>query len=124
MGRRLTERPRGRAPTRRQLATQCLGNTAARPDYKDGEWGRSERDIRDGKVISAHKIFRKKDFTESVINEYIDAMENARMLPVRTEPLLDIICEEAAYYFDGSKSVEETAKVTRNRVQMYLDEHK
>ena len=54
----------------------------------------------------------------------IDAMENARMLPVRTEPLLDIICEEAAYYFDGSKSVEETAKVTRNRVQLYLDEHK
>ena len=89
-----------------------------------GEWGRAERDIQDGKVISEHKTFRKGDFTESVINEYIDAMENARMLPVRTEPLLDIICEEAAYYFNGSKGVEETAKVIRNRVQLYLDEHK
>lgn len=81
-------------------------------------------DIRDGKVSYGNKLFRKSDFTERVINEYIDAMENARMLPVHTEPLLDIICEEAAYYFDGSKSVEETAKVTRNRVQLYLNEHK
>ena len=89
-----------------------------------GEWGRSMWVIKDGDVIDEHRTFRKKDFTESVINEYIDAMENARMLPVRTEPLLDIICEEAAYYFDGSKGVEETAKVTRNRVQLYLDENK
>ena len=59
-----------------------------------------------------------------MINEYIDAMENARLLPVRTEPLLDIICEEAAYYFNGSKGVEETAEVIQNRVQLYLNEHK
>lgn len=81
-------------------------------------------DIQDGKVSTGYKVFRKRNFTESVINEYIDAMENARMLPVRTEPLLDIICEEAANYFNGSKGVEETAEVKRNRVQLYLDEHK
>ena len=81
-------------------------------------------DIEDGEVRHGSKLFRKSDFTESVINEYIDAMENARMLPVRTEPLLDIICEEAAYYFNGSKGVEETAEVIQNRVQLYLNEHK
>lgn len=36
--------------------------------------------------------------------------------------ILEIINEEAAYAFDGSKSAEEVAKVTQNRVQLYLDE--
>lgn len=89
-----------------------------------GEDDHSYPDIQDGEVNYTRKVFRKGDFTESVINEYIDTMENARMLPVRTEPLLDIICEEAAYYFNGSKGVEDTAEVIQNRVQLYLDEHK
>lgn len=89
-----------------------------------GEWYTGYTDIQDGVVNSGARLFRKEDFNESVINEYIDAMENARMRPVRTEPLLDIICGEAASYFNGSKGVEETAEVTRNRVQIYLDEHK
>lgn len=89
-----------------------------------GEYNIGQKDIWDGEVIYGSKTFRKSEFTENVINEYIDAMENARMRPVRTEPLLDIICEEAANYFNGSKGVEETAKVIRNRVQLYLDEHK
>lgn len=89
-----------------------------------GEWYVSYTDIQDGEVSNKDRVFLKSSFTESVINEYIDAMENARMLPVRTEPLLDIICEEASNYFNGSKSVEETAEVIRNRVQLYLEEHK
>lgn len=36
--------------------------------------------------------------------------------------VLEIIEEEAAYLFDGSKSAEEVAEVTQNRVQLYLDE--
>nr|WP_300831237.1 extracellular solute-binding protein [uncultured Acetatifactor sp.] len=89
-----------------------------------GEWDGPYTIIQDGEISFEIRTFQERDFTESVINEYIDAMENARLLPVRTEPLLDIICEEAAYYFNGSKGVEETAEVIQNRVQLYLNEHK
>lgn len=125
LGEEMQSAPRAYNPPMLKSAfKEWIGKDLKLMDNSLGQWGRSEQDIRDGKVISEHRTFLKTDFTESVINEYIDAMENARMLPVRTEPLLDIICEEAVYYFNGSKSVEETAKVTWNRVQLYLDEHK
>ena len=51
-------------------------------------------------------------------------MENARLLPIRIDPLLDIICEEAAAYFNGDKSIPEITELIQNRVQLYLNEHK
>lgn len=36
--------------------------------------------------------------------------------------MIGIMKEEAAYLYDGSKTAEEVAKVTQNRVQLYLDE--
>jgi ABC-type glycerol-3-phosphate transport system substrate-binding protein len=44
--------------------------------------------------------------------------------PERSEEriILEIMKEEAAYLYDGSKTAEEVAKVTQNRVQLYLDE--
>lgn len=36
--------------------------------------------------------------------------------------ILEIMNEEAAYVFNGSKSAEEVAEVTQNRVQLYLNE--
>lgn len=125
LGEEMQSAPRAYNPPMLKSAFQeWIGKDLELMNNSLGEWTRFMWEIRDGEVINEHKTFRKEDFTESVINEYIDAMENARMLPVRTEPLLDIICEEAAYYFGGSKGVEETAKVIRNRVQLYLDEHK
>lgn len=38
------------------------------------------------------------------------------------QTILDIMEEEIAYLYDGSKTSEEVAKVTQNRVQLYLDE--
>ena len=39
-------------------------------------------------------------------------------------PVLDIIHEESAAFFDGAKTGEDTAKIIQNRVQLYLDEKK
>ena len=36
--------------------------------------------------------------------------------------IVGIMREEAAYLYDGSKTAEEVAGVTQNRVQLYLDE--
>lgn len=36
--------------------------------------------------------------------------------------IVGIMREEAAYLYDGSKTAEEVARVTQNRVQLYLNE--
>ena len=56
------------------------------------------------------------------IAEIKEALEDARYVPVRTQPILDIIYEEAAGFFAGAKSIDDTIKVINNRVQVYLDE--
>ena len=64
-----------------------------------------------------------QDITEEKIAQYREFLEDARPLPLRTVPLLDIILEEAEYYFDGMKSIEEVSAVIQNRVQLYMDEN-
>ena len=68
--------------------------------------------------------FTKEDITDEKIVAYRKAIEEARPYPVRTVPILNIIQEEAAEYFNGIKSVEEVSRVVTNRVQLYLDERK
>ena len=36
--------------------------------------------------------------------------------------LLDIIKEEAAYFFEGDKTVDEVAEIIQGRIQLYMDE--
>lgn len=61
---------------------------------------------------------------EQAVIELRQILSEARSLPYKTVPLLNIISEETAYYFDGSKSMEEVVTLVQNRVQLYLDEHK
>lgn len=73
-------------------------------------------------VVTGTMTFTEADITEEVIEEYIGMLEDARTCPIRTAPILDIISEEAADYFNGSKSAAEVAGIVANRVQTYLDE--
>ena len=61
-------------------------------------------------------------FTEEQADEVRRVYEGVKTLPYKIQPLLAIIKEETAYYFDGSKSVEEIIPLVQNRVQLYLDE--
>ena len=72
--------------------------------------------------IAGTVVYTEADITEEVITEYLEVLENTHTYPVRTAPILDIISEEAADYFNGSKSAEDVAKLVTNRVQTYLDE--
>ena len=54
--------------------------------------------------------------------EYKKALEEIRPLPMGTSLILTIIGEEAAYYFDDSKSADEVISMINNRVQLYLNE--
>ena len=64
------------------------------------------------------------DLTQEKAVEIATLLEASRALPSRTSSIVDIITEEAASYFNGSKSVEEVVGIIENRVQLYLDERK
>lgn len=77
----------------------------------DGSW-----------TITEELVFTEDDITEERIAEYLDILEKAHTYPLRTAPVLDIIREEAADYFNGSKNAEAVSELITNRVQLYLDE--
>ncbi len=59
---------------------------------------------------------------EETKQEMLDAYEDARFLPRRTEAILDIVYEEAEDYLEGDRSKEDVIEKIQNRVQLYLDE--
>ena len=74
-------------------------------------------------TVPANKRFGE-EFTEEQAEEARRLFAGARTLPYRIKPLLAIIREETAAYFDGSKRMEEVIALVQNRVQLYLDEQK
>lgn len=64
--------------------------------------------------------FRKAEPDE--IQTIYTLIESARPERGAERTVLEIMKEEAAYLFNGSKSADEVAEVTQNRVQVYLDE--
>lgn len=98
-----------------KLLEKIEGDNLATPYLQDrftGEWGLA-------------RIYEEKDMefikTEK-IPYYEKMIEEARYLPLRSAPVLDIICEEAEDYFNGNKSAEEVIKVIENRVSLYVNE--
>lgn len=88
------------------------------PDYKAGQDKIQELNW------NAEEYRKLYDLREETVKEIESILEDVRHRPLRTEPIQEIICEEAAYYFNGSKSIEEVVKVIQNRVQLYLNEHR
>lgn len=62
--------------------------------------------------------------TEEKVEQVRRILEDAQMPSLKTEPILDLICEDAEAYFSGTKSIEEVTPIIQNRVQLYLDEHR
>lgn len=72
--------------------------------------------------VMRYPAYYGTDVSEERQAEYIKVLEEARPLPMRTEPILEIILEEAGSYFNGDKSAEKVSEVINKRVQVYLDE--
>ena len=62
--------------------------------------------------------------TEEKVEQVRRALEDSQVPPLKTQPILNIICEEAEAYFSGAKSIEEVTPIIQNRVQLYLDERR
>ncbi|NMD44714.1 MAG: hypothetical protein GYA88_04740, partial [Clostridiales bacterium] len=52
----------------------------------------------------------------------MELFENTSMINEPDQKLMEIIGEETAAFFDGSKTAEETAKIIQNRVSIYVSE--
>ncbi len=74
-------------------------------------------------TVPANKRFGQ-EFTEEQAEEVRRLFTEAKTVPYKINPLLAIITEESAYYFNGSKTMEEVVSLIQNRVQLYLNEHK
>lgn len=64
-----------------------------------------------------------KALTEQDMEELRRLLTEAAYVSIRTEEILDIICEEVQDYFHDVKSVEQVTAVIENRVKLYLEEH-
>lgn len=76
--------------------------------------------LRDGKYSA--EVDGKPDGT-SYLPEYLDFMDSCRLQSGVTEPIKDIIMEEAEAFFAGDKDVRTVADIIQSRVQLYLDEN-
>ncbi|MBD5146313.1 MAG: hypothetical protein HDT21_10480 [Ruminococcus sp.] len=57
------------------------------------------------------------------IDKMNEVIASANGIMSYNESVLEIITEEAAYYFNGSKTAEDVAALIQTRVQLYLDEN-
>ena len=53
-----------------------------------------------------------------------DMVYNATTEAAYDEQLMNIITEEAEYYFNGEKSAQEIAGIIQSRAQLYIDENR
>ena len=104
-------RLRGGFPTRTDVFEEEL-----REAVEGGGW-RQEQEEQWGSAVAGYKKTTSKEA------ELLRALiESASPDKKEEQTILDIMDEEIAYLYDGSKTAEEVAKVTQNRVQLYLDE--
>jgi len=77
-------------------------------------------------IVKKKKVYTKEDITQERIDEYLDMLENTtevnRAMQKRRQAVGKIIKEEAEYYFEGVKSLEEVVDIINNRVGLYLGE--
>ena len=61
---------------------------------------------------------------ESDAAQFYALLETITVRTGQDRALEDILCEEAAGYFAGSKTVEEASKLIQSRVGLYMQEQK
>lgn len=111
-------------PVNREIFQEELVSYLEGWSREDGPRGVGSSYLFKGKYVKEMRDVYKSDITEEWIEAYIRCAEEARPLPVRTKPVLNVIREEAEDYFSGMKSLDEVIGIMENRVQLYLNEHK
>ena len=84
----------------------------------DGSYGEGEFVQKQLKDVST-AFYTVTDEDTADLTELLDNITMARSFD---KDLLDIIYEDASYYFNGTKSLDETVRIIENRVKIKLSE--
>lgn len=71
----------------------------------------------------SYQILQSKPDGSTWMEEYLECMDKAVPLPVKSEEVYNIILEEVEPFFAGARDVDSTVEALQNRVQLWLDEH-
>lgn len=100
-------------PVRKDAFEQALKEATGEAGGKENELGGI---YRNGGLVNFRWV------TKEEVELLYSLLECARPETNSEQTILEIMGEEAAYLFDGRKTAEKVAKITQNRVQLYLDE--
>ncbi len=84
-------------------------------DSVNEDSGRDYRTIIQGREVEVI-------ISQEMLDRFWECLDNAKLVPHRTEQVLAIVREEAELYFTGDKSIEEISDIIENRVRLYLAE--
>jgi len=90
--------------------------------YETGKDGRTIGHAKMSGLDLNPEVIERYQLTEGKVDSVRNMLENARALPLRTEPIQQIIYEEADAYYSGDRSMEDVCGNIQNRVQLYLNE--
>ncbi len=76
----------------------------------------------EGNVQMGDVSFDLRPLTEKELDVFTELIANTKKCMNMDSTITNIICEEAALYFDGKKNIDETVKIIQNRAQTYIDE--
>lgn len=99
-------------PARKEAFEQALKEVA-------GEAGGREEEL--GGIYRNGSLVNFRWVTQEEAELLYSLLECARPETNSEQTILEIMKEEAACLFGGSKTAEAVAKITQNRVQLYLD---
>lgn len=95
---------------------------ATEKPYWENEDG--EREYYDYTVWLGGKDVILDPMTKEQVQEIFDYVSSVTLTYSYEQSLVEIIEEEAAYFFDGKKSAQEAAKIIQGRIQLYVDENR
>ncbi len=107
-------------PTNRKLFDRELEQSVTKQYEKDGNGEATEKPIAhyfsDNHIYPIYPISRQDaEMIETLIH-------NAKPFTREDNRILNIVLEEASFYFYGQKSLDEVTAIIQSRVQLYLDE--
>ena len=81
----------------------------------NGKYVEKDKDLSDEEYCALYNL------KEQDVEEMREILYRAQIQPARTEPILNLIYEEAAEYFEDKRSLADTCDAIQEKVQAYLD---
>lgn len=112
----------GNMPTRKDAFDMMMKTKTTTEKYKD-EYGNEIEPLDSSWGWDSMEV-QIKPLTPEQEQQYRDLVNNTRKCARYENSMMEIVQEEAAHYFAGEKSVDETADIIQNRIKTYVNENR